>query len=259
MSYNLQTIQSRLQRIEEYFPDSELRKIITGGVSEMKPEDIRNKDVHRGLEEGSWPRNLLQSGRVDALNRFVTAFTALEQRTEWGEWGVDSDNNAHAPIWVRLVDKLNQALLKMPAVVLPSDDAKLVRELSQRYENVKDGIKKRRENHERFERDFKVIFADEKYAELVKVIVPDAYGEVSPKHLHQFILEVKDQILRERFMTLYYEALTTHAKMGFAQKLADYFVTFMPEYEKTYVGKAPESDHQIVQAYNAIFRKAAAK
>lgn len=259
MSYNLQTIKSRLQRIEDYFPDPELRKIITGGVSEMKPEDIRNKDVHRGLEEGSWPRNLLQSGRVDALNRFITAFTALEQRIEWGNWGVDSDKNAHAPIWVRLADKLNQALLKMPAVVLSSDDAQSVTELYLCYENVKDGIKERRQKHEGFERDFKVIFADEKYAELVKVIVPDAYGEVSPKHLHQFILEVKDQILRERFMTLYYEALTAHAKMGFAKKLADYFVNFMPKYEKTFEGKAPESDRQIVQAYDAIFRKAAAK
>ncbi len=257
MSYNLQTIQSRLQRIEDYFRDPELRTIITGGVSDMKPEDIRNKDVHRGLEEGSWPRNLLQSGRVDVLNRFVTAITALEQRTEWGNWGVDSDKNAHAPIWVRLVDKLNQAILKMPAVVLSSDDAQSVTELYKRYENVKHGIKERREKHEGVERDFKVIFADEKYDELVKIIVPDAYGEVSPKHLHKFILEVKDQILRERFMTLYYEALTAHAKMGFAKKLADYFVNFMPNYGKTFVGEAPKSDLQLVSAYNAIFRKAA--
>ncbi len=265
MSYNLQTIQSRLHRIESYFSDPQLRSIITCGVSDMDPAKISNKDVYRGLEEGTWSRNLLRwvtnrtntdARKSTILREYITAFSALEHRTEWGKWNVDSAKNEHAPIWVRLVDKLQRSIAKMN-IALSTEDEQAVAEVYQRYKDVKHGVDERRQKHEAFNRDFNIIFADAVYDPLVKVIVPEEYGEISPKHPHHFILEVRDQALRERFMTLYYQALTAKATMPFAKTLADYCVKFMPKYSNTYVGEAPESDKLLVNNLDAAFRKAA--
>lgn len=265
MTYNLQTIQSRLQRIEEYFPNPKLRSIITGGVSEMATDKIGNKEVHRGLEEGTWSRNLLRwvadrtntdPGKFTVIREYITTFSALEERKEWGKWGVDSANNAHAPIWVRLVDKLQRSIAKMPGLALSPEDDAAVTAVYNRYKDVKHGVDERRAKHEAFDRDFWQLFSAKKYEPLVKVIVPEEYGEISPKHLHQFILEVEDQELRDRFMTLYYEALTADAKLPFAKKLADYFAGFMPKFSKTYVGEAPLRDAALVSHLDESFRKA---
>src|SRR5216684_8124706 len=98
--YNLDTIQTRLDRAQKYVPDAEVRDIMTGGVSKKSKELINTMDVHNGLEEGVWSYQLLryvtdktnvdETKQVDLISRYIQAIKVLEnQPKKFFTWSVD--------------------------------------------------------------------------------------------------------------------------------------------------------------------------
>ncbi len=269
MVYNLQTIQSRLQRMEDYIKSPRLRSILSGGVTEMDPKEIGNKEVHCGLEEGTWCYNLLKyvcdrtnndAYKLEAIREYIEAFTALEAKKEWGTWEVDSANNDWAPIWVRLVDKLRQALAKNPEYKLSNEDNARVTAVYEKYRTVKHGVDDRRVKHDAMDRDFETILAGDRYAKVRDAVRHPVTKEVTPKHLGMHLLETEDVAVRHEYITLYYEALTARADLAFAKKLADYFMKHIgKQYAETYVGDVPAEDANLVKRLDATFRQALVK
>jgi len=261
MVFNLQAIQSRLQRVQDYFPNPELQSVITGGVITMNPKDMSNWAVHRGLEEGTWSVNLIcHPRRDDYLQLYLRCITDLETRSQWGEWKVDCADNPHAPIWVRLIDKLLQSMAKNPQTTFSAENAASVEKHNLRYKNVSCGIDNRRQKHEQFDKDFETIFAGEELAELRQTTRQPLTCEVSPKHCGLLLLEITDAEKRTHFINLYYQALTTHAKNPFAKKLADYFMKHIgDQYRKTFIGICPKEAAELVMRCDEVFRKALAQ
>lgn len=267
MTFNLDTINSRIQRVQNYFPDLEIQYIITNGVVAMDPREIRNEHVHKGLEEGTWSINLLRwvsdetntsPKKATALREYIEAFTALEKRDQWGQWEVDSANNDWASIWVRLVDKLRVTIDKN-GYVLPAEDAAKVADVYALYQNVKHGIDPRREKQNKIDAEFDIIFAGDQYKEVREAVLQPVTLQVTPKHCFQLLLEIPDTTKRETFIKLYFEALTTNCKVPLAKKLADYCPKHIEKYSKEFIGEAPEGDALLVSSCMEVFKAALAK
>jgi len=258
MTFNLSVIRDRQDRVVDFFPDPQLRSVITGGVSAMDSRDMSNWAVHRGLEEGTWSINLINNpDRSRYIQQYVQCVTALERQTEW-RWKVDGPNNPYAPVWVRLIDKLRQTILKNPECPISPEDTACIEVAYQRYKSVPYGIDDRRQKHEQFDKDFEEIFAGDEFANLREAIRQPITRQVTVKHCGLLLLEIQDPEERTRFIHLYYEALIAHANHPFAKKLADYFLKHIgDEYAKTFIGKTPKEVHELVTRCDACFRAVA--
>jgi hypothetical protein len=253
--FTQETIQARLDRAAAYFPDPELRRVITAGVSDKTARELTNLDAHTGLEEGVWSYHLLRyvtNQTVDSakqsmlLSNYIASVKTLQTRSQFF-WSVDGPGNPWAPIWVRLVDRLRHTVHSDDQIKsrLSPEAALAINEV---YMSFKEAVDERRAKHAKIDAEFAQIFQDAKYREVSECVRQPVTREVTPKHCAKMLFEIQNPEKRLSLIRAYFEALNAHREVPLTAQLVKKYRENMTHFSADYTGILPRDVVEVSEA-----------
>ena len=160
--YKLGLIQERLNRVALYFPNPEVRAVITNGVGGKKASEISDKEVRTGLEESVWGYNLMRyitKESIPHLEHSSILEAYIDQLLKIREFpadkhfykGVDSGGKSSEGELFPAIDGRLADRLVLLAKGTPSLDQSCKEKIQELYSCYQGDIDSRRERHDRDE------------------------------------------------------------------------------------------------------------
>ena len=221
---NPETIANHYKRPLSLFPDAELCRILTNGVSQKKFSDVTQEDVRDGLREANWSVNLLkfmckdpQQGGV-MLSRYLGRIKELSKN--------------------KIAERLLAHLVR--GSMRPEFASKISAQAKEDIKTAGDsfpGVASRIERVQKRKKNFDILLpASDKYKDLRSYLFSQD-EEISPKKLDKLIFEVKDPAQRKIFLNQYLAALKSHLENKLAKKLLRHLRKHLKHYDRTYRGE----------------------
>jgi hypothetical protein len=240
--YQTEIKQQQIDRIEMYFSDHNLRAIITSGASKKCASKVTDREVHSAFEESSWSYHLLRhithknknittKQQNDLLDSYIAAIKQLTTSQNFF-CNHDTRGNKRYPLWIRLIDGLNQQSTNHK--IAPKLSSEQKEKINNLYNAFKVEVDKRKKKRAIVSTEFNQIFSEKKYKEVREAIKMPCSNEIIPKHCGKLLLEIPNKARKARCITHFFEALSAHANVPLATKLVNYYVKSTEEYSRNH-------------------------
>lgn len=270
MRMNVTHLASKYDRMEKYFGgDAELLAVLTKGESRKVRTGQAAQEAfssltdpytfHTTMDEGAWSWNLVMhlkdekrplDQRISMLTSFLTRIRDLEtQPKQFFASSVDHAGNTWAPLWVRLIDRL-EALSKR----LPSRAQELIQEAYRKYNDGEKGISARRSEHGIQMAQFDTIFTGDQFKALRERLIRPETGLFSLSRAGSFVLETPEFEKRLEFLKQYFTALQAQPGLELSQVLVQHMEKHLREYLKWYQREIPPEVRAICAQGIGAFR-----